>query len=45
MSEEAFHTLDHLSPDRKYEYLNGMAYLMSGVASHMIASREILVTP
>src|SRR2546429_7717435 len=30
MSEVAFHELDHLSPDRKYEYLNGMAYLMSG---------------
>ncbi len=30
MSEEAFHTHEHLSPDRKYEYLNGMAYLMSG---------------
>lgn len=30
MSEEAFHELEHLSPDRKYEYLNGMAYLMSG---------------
>ena len=30
MSEVAFHELDHLSPDRKYEYLNGMAYFMSG---------------
>ncbi len=30
MSEVAFHELEHLSPDRKYEYLNGMAYLMSG---------------
>ncbi len=30
MSEAAFHELEHLSPDRKYEYLNGMAYLMSG---------------
>jgi Uma2 family endonuclease len=30
MSEAAFHELEHLSPDRKYEYLDGMAYLMSG---------------
>src|SRR5205085_235609 len=30
MSEAAFHELEHLAPDRKYEYLNGMAYLMSG---------------
>ena len=30
MSEPAFHELERLSPDRKYEYLNGMAYLMSG---------------
>jgi Uma2 family endonuclease len=30
MSEAAFHELEHLSPDRTYEYLNGMAYLMSG---------------
>lgn len=30
MSEAAFHELELLSPDRKYEYLNGMAYLMSG---------------
>lgn len=30
MSEAAFHELEHLSHDRKYEYLNGMAYLMSG---------------
>lgn len=30
MSEAAFHELEHLSPDCKYEYLNGMAYLMSG---------------
>ena len=30
MSEAAFHELEQLSPDRKYEYLNGMAYLMSG---------------
>jgi Uma2 family endonuclease len=30
MSEAAFHELERFSPDRKYEYLNGMAYLMSG---------------
>ena len=30
MSEVAFHELEQLSPDRKYEYLNGMAYFMSG---------------
>ena len=30
MSEAAFHELEQLSPDHKYEYLNGMAYLMSG---------------
>jgi Uma2 family endonuclease len=28
--EAAFHEIEHLSLDRKYEYLNGMAYLMSG---------------
>ena len=30
MSEAAFHELEQLSPDFRYEYLNGMAYLMSG---------------
>ena len=30
ISESAFHKLELPSPDRKYEYLNGMAYLMSG---------------
>jgi len=30
MSEAAFHELERLSPDRKYEYLNGVAYLLSG---------------
>ena len=29
MSETEFLELEHLSPDRKYEYLNEMAYLMS----------------
>jgi Uma2 family endonuclease len=30
MSEEEYHELERLSPDRKYEYVNGMAYMMSG---------------
>ncbi len=30
MSEEEYHELERLSPDRKYEYINGLAYLMSG---------------
>src|SRR5439155_11755119 len=30
MSEAEFHELERLSPDSKYEYLNGMAYFMSG---------------
>ena len=30
MSEAEFHELERLLPDRKYEYLNGVAYLMSG---------------
>lgn len=30
MSEAAFHEIERLSPDRKYEYLNRMAYLISG---------------
>jgi len=30
MSEAAFHELERLSPDLKYEYLNGAAYPMSG---------------
>ncbi|HEY0756096.1 MAG TPA: Uma2 family endonuclease [Ktedonobacteraceae bacterium] len=25
-----YHTLEHLSPDCKYEYINGKAYMMSG---------------
>src|SRR5438067_658988 len=42
MSEAAFHELEHLSPDRKYEYLNGMAYLMSGGSvAHDRISRNI----
>ncbi|HZU70635.1 MAG TPA: Uma2 family endonuclease [Ktedonobacteraceae bacterium] len=38
MPETAFHELEQLSPDRRYEYLDGMAYLMSGdsVAHHRI---------
>lgn len=30
MSEDAYHELEHLSPDRKYEYIDGTAYMMSG---------------
>lgn len=30
MSEEEFHKLERLSPERKYEYINGKAYMMSG---------------
>ena len=33
MSEAAFHELERLSPDRKYEYLNGVAYLMLALSS------------
>jgi Uma2 family endonuclease len=30
MSEEEYHELQRLNPDRKYEYVAGMAYMMSG---------------
>lgn len=30
MSEAEYHELEQLSPDRKYEYINGLAYMMSG---------------
>ena len=30
MSEEEYHELELLSPERKYEYINGRAYMMSG---------------
>lgn len=30
MSEEEFHELERLNPDRKYEYVAGLAYMMSG---------------
>jgi len=30
MTEEAYHELEHLSPDHKYEYIDGLAYMMSG---------------
>src|SRR5437588_6796961 len=45
MSEAEFHELERLSPDRKYEYLNGMAYLMSGGSVAHDASRAMLATP
>lgn len=42
MSEAAFHELEQLSPDRTYEYLNGMAYLMSGGSvAHDRISRNV----
>jgi len=30
MSEQEYHELERLSPDRKYEYIDGLAYMMSG---------------
>jgi len=30
MTEDAYHELERLSPDRKYEYIDGAAYMMSG---------------
>jgi Uma2 family endonuclease len=30
MTEEAYHELERTSPDRKYEYIGGRAYMMSG---------------
>ncbi len=30
MSEEEYHELEHLNPDRKYEYIAGLVYMMSG---------------
>lgn len=30
MSEEQYHELEQISPERKYEYINGVAYMMSG---------------
>ena len=30
ISVEAYHELEQLSPDRKYEYINGRAYMISG---------------
>lgn len=30
MTEETYHELAQLSPERKYEYIDGVAYLMSG---------------
>src|SRR5436309_12584425 len=42
VSEVAFHELEHLSPDRKYEYLNGMAFLMiGGSAAHDRITRNV----
>ncbi len=30
MSEDAYHELERLNPERKYEYIGGLAYMMSG---------------
>ena len=30
MTEDTYHELERLSPDRTYEYINGTAYMMSG---------------
>ncbi len=30
MTEDDYHELEQLSPDRKYEYIDGVAYLMAG---------------
>ncbi len=30
MAEEQYHKLERLSPDQKYEYINGIAYMLSG---------------
>lgn len=30
MAEEEYHKLERLSPDHKYEYIDGLVYLMSG---------------
>jgi Uma2 family endonuclease len=30
MSEEAFHELENLDPEHRYEYIDGVAYMMSG---------------
>lgn len=30
MTEEAYHELERLTPDRKYEYIDSVAYMMSG---------------
>ena len=30
MSEEEYHKLERLNPDRKYEYIAGLVYMMSG---------------
>jgi Uma2 family endonuclease len=42
MSEAEYHELELLSPDRKYEYINGRAYMMSGGSiEHDLIRRNI----
>jgi Uma2 family endonuclease len=42
MSEEEYLELEQLSPDRRYEYINGVAYMMSeGSIEHDLLRRNI----
>jgi Uma2 family endonuclease len=42
MTEEEYHELERLNPDRKYEYINGMVYMMSGgTVGHDLISNNI----
>jgi Uma2 family endonuclease len=42
LSEEEYHQLEQLSPERKYEYINGRAYMMSGGSvGHDLIRRNI----
>lgn len=42
MTEDAYHELERLSPNRKYEYIDGMAYMMSsGSVAHDRINRNI----
>jgi Uma2 family endonuclease len=42
MSEEEFHKLECLDPDRKYEYIDGVAYMMSrGTVGHDRIRRNV----
>ncbi|HEY3992752.1 MAG TPA: Uma2 family endonuclease, partial [Ktedonobacteraceae bacterium] len=44
MSETEYHELEQLSPDRKYEYINGRVYMMSGGSvAHDLLSHNMRV--